>query len=450
MPGLLNPLTAIAGPESSFGQNLQNPNSTASGLYGFINATWQANLKAIGGDPVLYPTAKSAPNSVQSAVAAHVYNTRGFADWTCSGCDPVLTAEVANAGGPAAYVAQGSLSETPADYASMDTPAGLQAYFKANDGGPFVGSVSIPTASGSGPLNTTPNTSPTAKPYSYAYTLVIDGVSKDMNANLHHVQELVHPWLSGALALSIMVVAIGTMLGKISINGLVSHLIRISLVTAFVAPGSAPYTKYVVNVVLSLPSAFSAAFGIPNAAPVSLFDESYHVLWAITDTIISNTPLTFSGVGIAIAAVLIYGFGVICLTALFIPFIGVNFLLLLMVELGAIAIVAALFRALDRWLMGYIDVLATLAVSLLAIDIVVAMYQRIIVQMMTGFVSTNVADKDIPAFGGLVLILFVMALTVWKYLIPLLSRVFGGSSLSLDAGVAFLATHTTRAMRFAR
>jgi hypothetical protein len=436
MAGLLNPLTAIAGPESSFGQNLQNPNSTASGLYGFINSTWQTNLKAIGGDTVLYPTAKSAPNSVQSAVAAHVYNTRGFADWTCPGCDPVLTANVANVGGPAAYVAQGSLSESPADYTSMDTPAGLQAYFNANDGGPYIGSVSIPTASGSGPLNITPNTSPTAKPFSYAYSLIVDGTTQDLNGNLLKVQELAHPWLSGALALSIMVVAVATVFGKISINGMLSLTIRATLVALFASPNSIPFTTFVVKIVLSMPSAFSAVFSTGATGPTAVFDDAHQVLWATVEAIFVSTPASFKGAGIIIILALVYAIGVICLAALFIPFIGTMFLLLLMIVFGPIVIVAALFRVLDRWLMGYVDVLAFLLASLLAIDIVLTIYTRIIVQMMGALQLSAVGDNNVPPFVGLVGILGVMSFTVWKYLLPMLGRVFAGSGLGVPLYIA--------------
>ena len=146
----LSPITAVAGPESSFGTNLQNPNSTASGIYGFLQTTWQQDLQAIGGSVAQYPTAISAPSSLQTAVFAYEYNTRGFSAWTCPGCDAVLTQEVTNAGGPGAYAAPGTLSTNPADYASLDTAAGLQAYFNDNSGGSFVGAAPIVAAGGPG------------------------------------------------------------------------------------------------------------------------------------------------------------------------------------------------------------------------------------------------------------------------------------------------------------
>jgi hypothetical protein len=196
---------------------------------------------------------------------------------------------------------------------------------------------------------------------------------------------------------------------------------------------------------------FATAFGVPNAGPTGVFDDAYGTLWAITDTIFQNTPVSWTGGGLGtiIATALIFVAGVVCLVVLFLPYLAVIFLLLLMVVIGPVAILAALFKVLDRWLIGYVDVIATLALSMLAIDIVVALYQSKIVQLLTNFVPTNAGDKDIPAFGGIVLILFVMAFTVWRYLLPLVSRVFGGVGLAMDAGAVFLASQASRVVRFA-
>lgn len=446
---LLNPLTAIAGPESSFGQNLQNPGSSASGIYGVINGTWQANLKAIGGDPAQYPTAKSAPASVQSAVVAYDYNQNGFKDWLCAGCDAVFTQEVANAGGPAAYAPPGSLSINPADYASLDAPGGLQAFFTNNSGGSFVGAAPISQAAAG---DSSPNASPTGKPFSYAYTLLVTGSAQGISTNIQNVQNLVHPWLSSALALSIMVIAIATMLGKVSINTLFSHVIRVSLVVAFVAPGSAFYTNYVISPVIGLPSYLSSGFGVPNVGPAAVFDDAYITLWTMTETILNNTHISWSGdgLGVVIAAIVLYDIGAIALVILFLPYLVVNYLLLLMLVLGPIAIVAALFRILDRWLVGFVDTVATLAVLMLAIDVVIALYQGVMVQMFNGFVATGVGDKDVPAFAGLVGVLGVMAWTVFHYLPTFVGRIFGGVGIGLQDGTSFLGRQAARAVRLAR
>jgi hypothetical protein len=63
---------------------------TASGLYGFINSTWQQYAQESGVDTVQYPTAASAPASVQTSVFAQAVSQVGLQPWTCNGCDPAL------------------------------------------------------------------------------------------------------------------------------------------------------------------------------------------------------------------------------------------------------------------------------------------------------------------------------------------------------------------------
>jgi hypothetical protein len=123
----LNPLVAIAGPESSFGTNLYNPTSSATGIWQDLTGTWDYALQGIGLSPSQYPTAASAPPSVQAAANAYLYNQQGFGPW--APYDPTLAGQIAAAGGTGAYAAPGSLSTNPADYASLDQPSGLQAFF---------------------------------------------------------------------------------------------------------------------------------------------------------------------------------------------------------------------------------------------------------------------------------------------------------------------------------
>jgi type IV secretion system protein TrbL len=129
----LNPAALIAQYESAGDPTAQNPdpNSTASGLYGFIDATWRTYARQAGVDTTQYPHAYMAPASVQTQVFYTDFNQHGFSDWTCAGCDPKATAAIQAAGGTSAF-AQGSTD--PASYASLDTSTGLQTYFAGDSG----------------------------------------------------------------------------------------------------------------------------------------------------------------------------------------------------------------------------------------------------------------------------------------------------------------------------
>lgn len=67
-----------------------DPRSTAQGSYSFVTDTWQRYARAAGVSLAQYPTANSAPQSVQDQVFAQAVATRGLGDWTCPGCNPAL------------------------------------------------------------------------------------------------------------------------------------------------------------------------------------------------------------------------------------------------------------------------------------------------------------------------------------------------------------------------
>ncbi|MFV0317445.1 MAG: hypothetical protein ACK5O2_10875 [Microthrixaceae bacterium] len=66
------------------GYGAQNPRSSASGAYQFIDSTWRT-VSARAGYPG-YAKASHAPWYVQDAVALHVINTGGRSHWRGTGC----------------------------------------------------------------------------------------------------------------------------------------------------------------------------------------------------------------------------------------------------------------------------------------------------------------------------------------------------------------------------
>ena len=72
-------LEAIKQCESGGSYTAQNPTSTASGAYQFLDTTWQGLSAAKG-----YSKAKYAPASVQDAAALELYNQAGTPPWAAS------------------------------------------------------------------------------------------------------------------------------------------------------------------------------------------------------------------------------------------------------------------------------------------------------------------------------------------------------------------------------
>lgn len=87
-------LAALAPTESSGIPTAVNPSSGASGLYGFLDSTWRSFAPQAGVDLNQYPTAASAPASVQTAVAG----ITPISNWTCPGCNSLAASIAATPG----------------------------------------------------------------------------------------------------------------------------------------------------------------------------------------------------------------------------------------------------------------------------------------------------------------------------------------------------------------
>ncbi len=103
--------------------------STASGAYGFTNPTWRQYLGQIAGtlgiSPSLYPTARSAPASVQDAVFNQAVTVNGLNDWTCPRCDPALVNYLtANPSSMALPISPGNPATAPASATGGTTTTG--------------------------------------------------------------------------------------------------------------------------------------------------------------------------------------------------------------------------------------------------------------------------------------------------------------------------------------
>ena len=105
--------------------NAQNPTSSASGAYGFIDSTWKQYANAAGVDTTQYPTAKSAPPEVQDAVFSTAVRQNGLKDWTCPGCDTNLSKYLASNPGialPQGAITPEQVKSDPLLAMSADTP----------------------------------------------------------------------------------------------------------------------------------------------------------------------------------------------------------------------------------------------------------------------------------------------------------------------------------------
>ena len=89
-PDIRRFLSCVAEHESSHSPWAENPISTASGKYQFLDGTWQGNAQytKVDGKFVArkYERASDAPAWVQEAVAIHSIEHGGWSNWNGTGC----------------------------------------------------------------------------------------------------------------------------------------------------------------------------------------------------------------------------------------------------------------------------------------------------------------------------------------------------------------------------
>jgi hypothetical protein len=440
----LDPLTAIAGAESSYGTNLFNPTSSATGIFQDLSSTWQSGLTAIGGNPSQYPTAASAPASVQFAVNSYLYNTQGFAPWTVG--DPALAAQIAAAGGASAFTAPGTLSTNPSAYAALDQPGALAAYFASNGGTAVTGGggdgltvTSTAGTTGAATAGTaTAGGGVLTRPFEWAYQQLITGVIGQVNTSINQVETLANGPLSAILVLAVIVMGIGTLMGRMPIGEFKSRILRMVFVIAFVAPGNTFYQNWVENAVLGLPTYFANAVARSGpvssttvSAPAQMFDGVYTATWADAEHIWHETPWSTKAVFVGLALVVILCVMIGALVSMFFVFAAITFLALVMLCVGPIFILGLLFRSLDRFLRGFVDVMVTLLIMLLIIDIVLGFFMTIMQNLMATFAPGLSPNTDLPGFAGMAIVLVVMGYSM-THLARLVERVGGGVTIALD------------------
>ena len=381
----INPISLIIQDESGGNPTAQNSSSTASGLFQDTNSTWAEALADCGcGNTSEYPTAASAPPSLQVAANDALINQNGLSDWLCTGCDAAFTNQVAAAGGPSAFQTSG-LDTNPADFAALDTTAGLQAYLAGDTttttpgitvtaGNETIGAAAA--ASGA----TAASTGTHLLPYSWLWTEYQSAVAQPIQSAIGQVETMVSAPLQAILSLSVMMFGVAVGMGRARLEDLTSRFVRIAIVIAFAGAGSVFYQNYVVNFFNGLPTLFAASLTGANVTnPGSLFDQVGADAWAHIVNVWWNVPKLSSTIFlnsaiIVVAIVLIYG----ALTLMFAVILVTNIVLQLLITLGPVLIVGLAFDyfrgVFDRW----ISSLITLSLVTLSADIVGTVFASVI------------------------------------------------------------------------
>jgi hypothetical protein len=433
---LQDPLAIIKQYESG-GQNIQqqvvSPSiSTASGYYQITNSTWNSVIAPGTGLPTVGPGTNFVSGVMgltaaqQQQGAAFLYNQQGFSPWTCAGCNAQLAAAIQAAGGAATFTPPG---QEPANGVTL----GDGSILTSPDGTTLAaGTPTAPPQAAAGP---------SAQPFQWVYTQVINGIMGQVDTSIQTVESIASGPATTVLALAIAIMGIMTLFGNMDMPVFLSFAVRAAIVMAFIQVGNTYYSNWIEQFVLGLPDYFANAFSLTGVGgnPAQLFDGVMNGWVANALSVWHSTPLSFHavfiGVGLALATLLIV---VPSLTAMFTVFMISTFLLLVMLTIGPLMILALLFRTTHRFLHGYVNVMVTGIIFALVVDIVLGIFSSILTQVMANFTPSGSPDTDLPGLFGLAITMLITGFSMAR-LPRLVEAIGGGVAVSMDTAGRFVA-----------
>jgi TrbL/VirB6 plasmid conjugal transfer protein len=462
--GSLSPLTLIAQFESTYGTNTVNvsPGSSASGIFQDQTGTWAQALSLCAcGTTAQYPTAGSAPTSLQFAANAALYNADGFGPWTCPGCDPPLAAALAADGGAGAFPT--NLSTNPADYASVDASGGLASYFTSTGGTLTAGEIAalggtggggtpgitvtapgVGTGSGTGTMIATVSSTPgtLSSAFTWMWNNTLGTVQSAVSGLIGDMQSMVADYLTPLLFLSTLVLAYQLFVGQSSYSSMMTWMVRVSMVVMLTAVGSTFYTTYVVQPVMNLPGWWQSYIGGTGtgSTPVSLLDSAYNAVWGGIEKMAETaSPVPWKWGHDILIFVLATATIILIDVGLFLMFLSIwatTLLSYVALALGPVVIPFAVFPLTRSLVWQWAWAIGTLLCTLLSVDLVLSLWQTIIKALFAAASISGNPDVDAPSEFQLAFVVFAMGTTMagvtW-----LAGRIFSGAVETGLAGAAY-------------
>lgn len=469
-------LALVAQHESSGNPTAQNPNpnSTAGGLFGDVNGTWASALSLCGGacgTIAQYPTASSAPPSVQAAANVALMQDHGLSDWTCQGCDPALTADINAAGGASAFSSQiASLSTNPASYASFDSATsgsgmlsalttmntaantdtgggvgvadstsaaattdppvtaitdpttGMTVFSPGGDGATFNGiDTTHPLTGTATVVSVTSTPSALSSSFSLLWKNTVGSVQGATSGMIQAVQLMVAHYYKDLLALAIVVLGYRTMIGRMNTDDLLRFTIAAAIVTAFITVGSTWYQAYVIDPVIGLPTwwqswistGIGAAGGSNPPTAVTMLDQVHNAIFAAVDKMMASTsPGWIEGAVhdffIAILGAVTGLMADIGLWMMFGSVWSATILSYVLLIIGPIILPFALFPVTRGIVLSWVWGLGAILASLFMSSVLLALWESQLVRLLGVATVSGTPDTDAPGFIQLGFLVIVL------------------------------------------
>lgn len=427
---LIDPLPIISHFESANGSNTSCSSTGACGIFQDVASTWREALTGIGIDPSIYTNANMAPPSVQIAANNWLINNRGLQPWVCSGCDVAFTAYVNSHGGVGAFQTSG-LDTNVGDFILYDTnPGALQTYLNSEGAGSGGDNGLSPPAP---PGTAQPSAS--SLPFEWVYNQVFGALMTQIDTSINRVETLASGPATALLALAIAIMGFYTLFGNMDMSVFLAFAIRAAIVMTFIQVGNTFYSRWVEQLVLSIPVYFQSAFStqsVSGANPAQILSQIANGWFASAEAVWHSAGWAFHAVWVAIIIALMTVVIVLpSLAVTFVVFLVSTFLLLLALTVGPFMILALLFQQTRRFFHAWVNVMVTGAIFALVVDIVLSIFSNILIGILGQFSPSGSPSTDLTGLFGLSVAMFVTG-AVMSRLPRMVETIGGGVTVGLD------------------
>jgi TrbL/VirB6 plasmid conjugal transfer protein/Transglycosylase SLT domain len=411
--------------ESSFNPNVGTSSAGAEGIAQFEPAT----AASLGIDPL---------NPAQALQGAAAYDAQLYAkDGSWTAALTTYTGGLTPANPSNSAYATAFADAATADSSGRGTAtAGGGITVSTPDGATTTGTATTATATG-GAAN-----SLNLRPFTWMQTNIFNQFLTQVQAVLTQVDNITYVPLATFLIIAVAVSGVTLLFNQMTIDTFMVRVLRWAFLVTILTPGAAELQNYVVQPIEQIPTYFATAFSGGSLTTNGSSASAATVLDAVFDTSLTTAQriwqetgwaperLLFSGLMIALILITT----VAALLLIYIAVAIITMASLIMIIIFPVVALALLFESTIKFLRGYIDIVAGLLLTLLAIDMVLALYMQVLVQIENAAQPRDATQANYADLGGFLaqcLVIVTLALTT-KYIPHLLERLSGAAAVGIN------------------
>ena len=269
--------------------------------------------------------------------------------------------------------------------------------------------------------------------FQYIYQAYSDGISSGISSTVDKVLSAAQLPLNSMLVIFVAVLGYATLTGRLAYGDGVNRIIRMSFVVLFVTSSSV-YGQYVVSFFTTgLPNFFAQHIaGAPGGTnPGASFDTVMTQMWTDATIVWEQAPWGFKAIYDGILIVLSLAIVGCALVVMFAVFLVVQTLLGVIVAVGPLVILGYLFDYTKKIVDGWIDVLVTLSIVTLGVDVVLELLLKAITTALNNMTLTGSTNSQLQQLLGVSLVVLVLSAAV--VILPrVVERIGNGVGVPMD------------------